>query len=212
VVRAVLLDPEARSADATAGKLREPVLRLTALLRGMGATSDSGKWLIGTTDDAGTQLGQTPMRSPSVFNFYRPGYVPPGTLSGGLGMTVPELQIAHETSVAGYANFLRGGIQSGFGQRGTNHQAPRNDVQIPLDAELALADQPQALVDRVTTRLLPAGTHDALKAEIRAAVESVALPALRADGGNLNQVNTAKRNRALLAVYLTAVSPEFLIQ
>ena len=79
MLRAVLMHPEARRSSATDGKVREPVLKLSAYLRAFGYTSDSGNWRVGNTDSAGSALGQTPMRSPSVFNFYRPGYVPAST-------------------------------------------------------------------------------------------------------------------------------------
>jgi uncharacterized protein (DUF1800 family) len=215
VVQAVLLDAEARDAAAAAdpafGKLREPVLRLTALLRAVGASSDSGQWLIGTTDDAGSQLGQSPLRSGSVFNFYRPGYVPPGTERGADGLTTPEFQITHETTVAGYAEYMRGGVAYGFGQHGADWTAKRRDVHLNLAAETALAEDPDALVERVTTRLLGARAS-ALQREIVAAVRSVSIPTLRPDGSNRASVDTARRNRALMAVYLTLVSPEFIVQ
>ena len=213
VIKAVLLDPEARTVgDAAGGKLREPVLRLTALLRAFSATSDTGKYMIRNTDDPGTALGQTPMRSPSVFNFYRPGYVPPGTEAGGLGLTVPEMQITHETTVAGYANYMRQGLTSGFGQRGVDWRAPRPDVQLKLDTQLALADKPADLVDDVCRRLLGGQANAALKADIQAAVESVAIPALKSDGSNQSSVDQARANRVKLAIYLASVSPEFLVQ
>lgn len=216
VVRAVLLDPEARdpavARDAAYGKLREPVLRLTALLRAFGATSDSGRWLVGSTDDAGTQLGQTPLRSPSVFNFYRPGYVPPNSELGAAGLAAPEMQITHETSVAGYANYMRSALQSGVGQNGPNFTAPRRDVQLDLAPEMALADRPAELVDRVLAKLAGAADTAALKPDVQAAVESIAIPALRADGSNQTQVDDAKRNRVRMAALLTLVSTEFLVQ
>jgi uncharacterized protein (DUF1800 family) len=212
VVKAVLLDPEARNVgDATSGKLREPVLRLTALLRAYGATSDSGKYLVGLTDDPGTQLGQTPLRSPSVFNFYRPGYVPPGTESGALGLTVPEMQITSETTVAGYANYVRSGVQNGFGLNGLDGKAARRDVQLVIDAELAVADKSADLVDRVTSRLLGGQAAADLKADMVAAVDSIAIPTLKADGSNQAAVDTAKKNRVWLALTLASVAPEFLV-
>lgn len=214
VVRAVLLDREARddSADPGHGKLREPVLRLTAVLRAFGATSDSGAWLIGATDDPGQALGQSPLRSPSVFNFYRPGYLAPGSESAAAQRTAPELQITHETTVAGYANYLRSGLQSGFGQNGPNWTASRRDVQLALTAEAALADRPAELVEHVAARLLGGAVNDAWRAEVLAAVESVALPLLRPDLSNQTQHDNARRNRARLAVFLAAVAPEFLLQ
>jgi uncharacterized protein (DUF1800 family) len=216
VVRAVLLDREARddgaAADPGHGKLREPVLRLTALLRAFGATSDSGAWLIGATDDAGNALGQSPLRSPSVFNFYRPGYLAPGSESAAAQRTAPELQITHETTVAGYANYLRSGLQSGFGQNGVNWTAPRRDVQLALTTEAALADRPAELVEHVANKLLGGAVNDGWRAEVLAAVESITLPLLKPDLSNQTQHDTARRNRARVAVFLAAVAPEFLLQ
>jgi uncharacterized protein (DUF1800 family) len=216
VVRAVLLDHEARddgaAADPGHGKLREPVLRLTALLRAFGATSDSGAWLIGATDDPGSALGQSPLRSPSVFNFYRPGYLAPGSESAAAQRTAPELQITHETTVAGYANYLRSGLQSGFGQNGVNWTAPRRDVQLALTTEAALADRPAELVEHVANKLLGGAVNDGWRTEVLAAVESITLPLLKPDLSNQSQHDTARRNRARLAVFLAAVAPEFLLQ
>ena len=79
VVKAILIDPEARtvSTSPSAGKVREPVLRLSHMLRAFNANSVSGRYTgIGLTDDPSNSLGQTPMYAPTVFNFFRPGYVP----------------------------------------------------------------------------------------------------------------------------------------
>ena len=213
VVRAILLDSEARRApDATqveAGRLREPVLRLARMLRAFGAQSVSGTWRIGNTDDPATSLGQTPWRSPSVFNFYRPGYVPPNTRAGALGLTVPEMQISHETSVAGYANHLRGVLQNGAVGDVAPGQTQR-DVQLPMDAERFRANQPAALVAWVDARLFGGAMPAALRAEIVAAVESVSLPAPTAT--NAATRDNALRNRLRLAIYLAMVSPEWLLQ
>jgi len=216
LLRAVLLDDEARksetAADPAFGKLREPVLRLTALLRAFGAKSDSGSYLIGATDDPGTQLGQTPLRAPSVFNFYRPGFVPPNSLMAAQGLAAPEMQITHETSIVGYANYLRSAVDRGFGQSGLDGKATRRDVQPDYTQALTLAPQPSALVDEVSQRMLGPQANAAFKRELQTAVESVAVPALKADGSNKAQVDTALRNRVLVAVLLSAVSPEFVVQ
>jgi len=216
VVRAVLLDAEARdpalAGDNRFGKLREPVLRLTAFLRAFDARSDSGKFLVGTTDDPGLQLGQSPLRSPSVFNFFRPGYVPPNTQAGSLNLSVPEMQITHETTVAGYANYMRSAVQNGVGFNGTKGNAARRDLQPDYGDELAVADQAAVLVHRVTGKLITGRVPAALKNEIEAAVRSIPIPALRSDGRNQRRIDDAKRNRMMLAVYLTLVSPEFIVQ
>lgn len=215
VVKAVLMHPEARRTSDTAGKLREPVLRLSAVLRAFGYRSDSGRYRVGITDNAGTQLGQTPMRSPSVFNFYRPGYVPPGTQAGAAGLAVPEMQITHETTVSGYVNYMRDALQFGVGQsNGTINGVAynRRDLQPDFSAELALADQPAQLIDRLDARLLAGTMPAALKAEIQGAIGSIAIPALNATGSNQAQIDAARRTRVNAAVLLTVVSPEFLVQ
>jgi uncharacterized protein (DUF1800 family) len=216
VVRAALLDTEARqpvlATDTRFGKLREPVLRLTAFLRAFGAQSDSGRFLVGFTDDPARQLGQSPLRSPSVFNFFRPGYVPPNTQAGGLNLAVPEMQITNETTVAGYANYMRSAVQSGVGLNGTDRSAARRDVQPDYREELAVADQSAVLVHRVTAKLITGPVPRALRNEIEAAVRSIPMPALRSDGRNQRRIDDAKLNRVRLAVYLTLVSPEFIVQ
>ncbi len=214
VVRAVLLDTEARDLarldDPAFGKLREPVLRLTAYLRAFDATSDSGRFLIGATDSVDTSLGQTAMRAPSVFNFYRPGFVPQGTRAGDQDLAVPEMQITHESSVVGYTNFMRGVVQNGVGLRGLDNSATRNDVQADLAPLLALADQPADLVNQVDERLTCGQMNAALKSAIQAAVSSVAIPA--ATGSNQAAIDTARGNRARIALTLALASPEFIVQ
>ncbi|MCW7539587.1 DUF1800 domain-containing protein [Aquabacterium sp. A7-Y] len=216
VVKAILLDPEARDARAAQtpgyGKLREPVLRLSAFLRAYGASSASGRFLVGMTDDPGRQLGQTPMRAPSVFNFYRPGYVPPNTGLARAGLVAPEMQITHETTVAGYANYMRDAVLHGVGQRGLDYQASANDIQPDYRAEMALADRPDALLDRVAERLLLGRMPASLRSEIRLAVSSIAIPQPHSNGSNAAAIESARRSRVHTAVYLTLLSPEFIVQ
>jgi uncharacterized protein (DUF1800 family) len=207
VVRAILLHPEARSAaTASSGKVREPVLRLAALLRAYGYRSDTGHWRVGNTDNPGSSLGQTPMRSPSVFNFYRPGYVAPGTQGAARGLAAPELQIAHETSAAGYVNYLRDVVAQGVGASNTIGGVTRRDIQADFTADIALATDPPALVDRVFARLLPHTTPSSeLRDDVLAGVRSIPIP-------TSGSTATATRNRVNAALLLVLVSPEFQVQ
>ena len=212
VVKAILMHPEARTMGDTSGKVREPVLRLSAYLRAWGHTSDTGNFRVGNTDNPGTALGQTPLRSPSVFNFYRPGYVAPGTASAQRSLVAPELQIAHETTAAGYVNYMRDNVASGVGAfNGTvgGVALNRRDLQADHTADLALAEDVPALVDRVLGKLTY-GDTSALRTEIVSAVGSIAIPALTAT--NQNTVNAAKRSRVNAAVLLVLASPEYQVQ
>ena len=215
VVKAVLLHPEARDAGASGGKVREPVLRLSATLRAFGARSDSGAFRVGNTDSAATQLGQTPLRAPSVFNFYRPGYVPPGTATAAAGLAAPELQLAQETAAAGYVNYMRDNISLGVGA--TNGTVGgvvlnRRDVRLDYSGELPLATQAVELVQRMNAKLMYGTMPEALKAEIEGAVGKIVVPTLTANASNQAQVDTARKNRVYTAAFLTVISPEFQVQ
>lgn len=190
-VRAVLFDPEA-TAPATgpgAGKLREPNLRLAAWMRAFGATSQSGNFRLGVLDN---QLTQTPMRAPSVFNFFRPGFVPPNSSIAAADLVAPEFQITHEISVAAYANFIQGAIQNGAGTG--------SDVRADYTAINAIADNADTLVAQVSLMLTGNAMSSATLASIRDAVNAIPMTA-----------TNARQNRAQLAIFLTMTSPEFLV-
>jgi uncharacterized protein (DUF1800 family) len=201
-IAAVLLDEEARdrtkTADPTFGKVREPVLRLAAWMRAFNVQSTSGSFLLGTTDDAATSLGQSAMRAGSVFNFYRPGYVPPNTAIAAANLVAPEFQIIHEVSVAGYANFMRTAVQSGVGSN-----SPR-DIRASYAAELALASDPAQLIDRIDLLL----TYGTLSAETRSAM----LEALNSVPISTSNPTTGRQNRVYLAALFALSAPEFLVQ
>ena len=226
VVRAILLHDEARNRsrmdDPGFGKLREPVLRLTALLRAYGVRSNNGKADLRGTDNPGTDLAQTPMNAPSVFNFYRPGYVPAGTTAGARGMVVPEMQIANETSMAGYVNFMTSGIVYGFGQWGViantngqqgrdlrlafNRSSPAADFNASPLRTLARNDVP-GLVEHINQRLFYGALSDALRAEIVDAVRGVP-----ANSTNASTLEDQLRQRIWMALTLAVASPEYIVQ
>ena len=215
VVKAVLMNPEARQMTTSSGKLREPVLKLSAFLRAFAFKSDTGDYRVGTTDEAAFTLGQSPMRSPSVFNFYRPGYVPPGTGAAKAGLAVPEMQLANETSTAGYVNYMLYNVIDGVGIFNTSVNGTtvnRRDLQPDYSAELALADNSSGLVDRLNNRLMYGSMPAALKSLISGTVDTFAIPALKADKSNQADVNNAKLDRVRAAIFLTLVSPEFQVQ
>ncbi len=67
-------------------------------------------WVLNATDTGSTySLGQTPMNSPTVFNFFFPSYKFPGILATA-GMTTPEFQLTSDTTAAWQMNFLEGGV------------------------------------------------------------------------------------------------------
>ncbi len=94
----------------------------------------------------------------------------------------PELQILHETSAAGYVNFMRDTIDWGVGWDLINS---RNDLFPDYSAYLALAEQPSALIDKVADKLLYETMPADLKTEIQTALDSIVIPAPDASGSNI---------------------------
>jgi hypothetical protein len=129
-----------------------------------------------------------------VFNFFRPGFVPPNTAIADQRLTAPEFQIVNETSVSGYVNFMTNVIRSGISG---------NVVATYADL-LTLVLEPERLLDRVDL-LMTAG-------QLTSATRTEILTALRATNVTETSTDAVKRNRVFTAVLLVMASPEFLIQ
>jgi uncharacterized protein (DUF1800 family) len=196
VIDAVLRDADAMTPANIArpaaawGKLREPVLRYTTFARNFGATFSGEIWRVGNLSDPATALGQSPLHSPSVFNFYRPGYVPPNTAIAREQLVAPEFQITTDTSLPGYVNFMQRQLT-----------APAGGLSLNYDAELALAGDAAALVARLDRRLTNGAMSAATRDEIVAAV--TALPSGTA-AQNLTRVRTA--------ILMTVACPAYIVQ
>ena len=200
VARALLLDAEARrtalgttgaASTSGSGKLREPMLRFSAWARAYNVSSPSNAWKVGDTTNPATALGQSPLRSPSVFNFFRPGYVPPNTGIAAASLVAPEFQITNESSVIGYLNFMKRAVAGGIA-----------DLTPDYSSLLPLADDAAALLAEINL-VLAAGAlpADTTLNDLAAAVQTMA----KGD-------DTARRNRINAALLLVLAAPEFIVQ
>lgn len=196
VVRAILLDTEARSAPtATAGKLREPVLRVTHWMRALGAKSASGEY---TLQWALEDQGQRALAAPSVFGYFRPGYIPSNTAFSSRSATAPEFQIINETTVASWINMAEAMAGSGLGWN-----VSANDVVANYQTQVSLANSTNLamLPDQLNLMLL----GGRMTPELRQQIVDI-----------MSQLDTASSDgalsRARAAVFLTLASPEFLFQ
>lgn len=212
VVKAILLHDEARRPAADLlpiyGKLREPILRMTHLMRAiphastnyttLAANGQMPFYRMDDTNDPTSGLGQTPMRAPSVFNFFRPGYTPPQTNLSNAGLVAPEMQITNETSVLSYANAVARYMDEGAGewQNGSGF-----DIKFDLSQWNTLADNPTNLVKAVAQSLLGKPLPTDVFNEAVATI--TALPP---------SPDRQRRVRIQAAVLLVAVSPSFIIQ
>jgi uncharacterized protein (DUF1800 family) len=213
---AILLDDEARNpanaASNTHGKLREPMVRFIQWGRSFGFQSTAGTWKLGSTSADSTQLGQSPMRAPSVFNFFRPGFVPPNTPLAASKTPAPEFQITNETSVAGYLNFMQTTIRNGFSVRaptlpdnGPDPATPLvNDMLASYTDELALVNDATALINHLNT-VLCAG-------RITAANATLMINALNANTITATSTDAQKRDRIANAIFMVMACSDYLIQ
>ena len=194
VVRALLLDDEARNASLAAstsyGKLREPMLRFIGWARAFSATSPSGAWAIGNTGDAAKGLAQSPLRSPSVFNFFRPGYVPPNSALGSAALVAPEFQLANESSVVGCINYLQRAVAGSIA-----------DITPDYSTLTPLADDAAALLAELNLVL---AANQLSTATITALVTAVqTMP---------SGTDATRRNRINAALVLVLAAPEYIVQ
>ena len=188
VFKAALLDSEARNSSlASAGRLREPMLRFAQWARTFNATATTGSWNIGNTSDAATALGQSPLRSPTVFNFFSPDYSPPGSALAASGAVAPETQLLDESTVAGYLNFMQRAISSGIG-----------DVSASYGTELTLATNVSALLARINLLMAANQIDTVTLGQIGAAVTSI-------DAGTA----AGKLARVQAAIFLVMASPAY---
>ncbi|HRE05414.1 MAG TPA: DUF1800 family protein [Opitutaceae bacterium] len=192
VVRAILTDYEARSPAAAAvpgyGKLKEPLLRYTALLRSFGATTPSGR---NNMINAYNSLYQAPQKSPSVFNFFEPGYVQPGTLAAA-GLVAPEFQITDDTTAILVPNFLGNLI---FTVANPNTVAGQSTFSLNLTTEQGLVGSTSALLDHLSLVMTGGQLSSATRNRI-----TTSLGALGAA--------TSALERAQTAILLIATSPD----
>ncbi len=212
---AILLHDEARGpqtlASNTFGKLREPMLRFVQWARTFGAQSAAGSWKIFELSNPATQLGQSPLRAPSVFNFFRPGYVPPNTTLTASGATAPEFQLVNETTVGAYLNFMQDVIQLGVRcpEPGVPQAAYNNhlyDVKATYSRELSLVTDATALV-RHLSLVLTAG-----QIAPNSANEQLMVTALNNTPVTASSSADLKLRRVWAAVLMIMACPQYLIQ
>jgi len=204
VWKAILLDDEARGdaslASTTHGKLREPMVRVYQWARSFAAQSRSGQWSYSPVGGPETWYGQRVLDSPSVFNYFRPGYVPPGTALAAAGATAPEFQIVNESSVSQWVNFI-----DNLNLSAGTTQFAGGDLFTHFSAEAALATDLPALVRRLNLLLAAGQISDATLQRI---VDILLLGGAASPGDS----GDTRRFRVVAAVTLVMSCAEYLVQ
>jgi uncharacterized protein (DUF1800 family) len=192
VIQAILLDTEARSVNVSAassyGHEREPVIRLANLYRAFNASAADGTLTGGNQTD---NFAQSVLYAPSVFNFFAPDYMPPGTLEQA-GLFSPEFYITTDSTVISSANKMRTAV---YNQPTGNNPG---GIGLDLSALSTLSSNPAALVDSLNYLLMAGEMSNSMRDIVVSTVSQI--PAANS------------LERAQTAVHLLVTSPEFVIQ
>ncbi|MDE2083365.1 MAG: DUF1800 domain-containing protein [Xanthomonadaceae bacterium] len=238
VVQAILLDPEARYGEfwnpTAFGKLREPLLVVTHFWRAMGARHECGQNVSASGNSAATNYANQPYRyagyssawatndnqygvgvdqasldAPTVFNFFKPSFMPPGEMTS-LGLVGPEFQISTDSIIANSSNTtenraynldISDTCSSGdtFGDVKINHA---QDAALAGIANGGLSDPATALIAEYNTRFMSGQMSPFMQQQLHNAVDVI-------DSTYGPDWKTQRIDRAL---YLISISPEYMIQ
>jgi len=206
VIRAILLDPEARDCyyvnDPWQGMLREPIVRYTQLCRAFNANNEDGLFR-NRMDDFYRATFQRPLASPSVFNFFQPDYQPIGPVADN-NLVGPEFQITNSVSITGYANLLHRWLVFNqevmeFRSIAGEDKTDERRIYLDLEEEIDMAENGQ--LAQVIERFNLVLAHGQLSETNRQLI--------------LHTVNAMEtvdpEDQLRLALFLIMVSPDYLI-
>ena len=196
VVSAILLHDEALNgyelAPNTFGKLKEPVLRISALWRAFKPDNIHRDF---NYSFAAGELNQAPLNANSVFNFFTPFFSQPGAIRSN-NLVSPEFEIHDETSIITITNRL---LANSLWAHNAKYESDEQRIAININRELEFGDDLNALLDHLDKVLLGGTMSNELRQE-----------ALRLM--NSRDYSWAASQRIVEAIFLIATSPEAAVQ
>lgn len=208
VVKAILMDAEARNCNSLPnpvnGRLKEPIIRYTQLLRGFDITNEEDAFIL-----PGFELleltQQNVLSSPTVFNFFQPDFQPNGPIAEA-NLVGPEYQILNSVTSIGYINlsiyWTLGEAPMLIEGLPSNGDEVTFNSELQLEDELALADNPIALVDRLNLILCHGQMTQRTHQIITKAVQQIVIPEGKEEQDHY---------RVLFGLYLTMISPDYVV-
>jgi uncharacterized protein (DUF1800 family) len=194
VVRAILLDPEARGnskVDPAYGRLREPAIFLTTLFRNLNC--NGGMWGI---PQRNRMLGQDVFSPPSVFSYYQPDF---RVVVNGQSILAPPAQILTTSTIIARLNllndFLFGTIQPGGDPNPVG--SPNTSVVFDFAPWDQRAANPDTLVDALNEALM----HNSMSTQMRTTVRDA-----------VAGISNNNRLRVQTAIYIIASSMQYQVQ
>ncbi len=202
VIRAILLDVEARSCDwfldESNGKMKEPVLRFSNFNRAIELDIPSGNyWVNGFSFLEDTE--QMTLAAPTVFNFYLPDHQPVGGLSDN-DMLAPEFNLHNTRTAIGYINQVNQWIVWGAPWWTWEDEIGEVTPGVVFEPYADMAMQPEEMINFLDIVFTHGQMTDDTRNIIRQAIEP-----LQWDEPDVYMY------KFMLAGYLTLISPDFVI-
>jgi uncharacterized protein (DUF1800 family) len=219
-VKAILTDPEAVTAGtaSTAGKLREPIMRLSNLWRAFSAIDANNMIQSPIALATQTDFVEASLLSPTVFNFFRPDYQRSGPLMAA-GLEVPEFQITNEFTLVQGVNDIEqiaynyidsaGHVCSGWD--GYSQTTNSSTVFLKTAALEADAGNPTALVNDLNLMLMAGQMSSAMQSALVTYVSQIPLTPMACFGSGTSG-GTGPAVRVIETVELIINSPQYAIQ
>ncbi|MEL7219010.1 MAG: DUF1800 family protein, partial [Pseudomonadota bacterium] len=186
------------------GKVREPILSFLHWARAFEvspADSSIEDLLVFGTQHPTRGLGQQAFAAPSVFNFYRPGFIPNGTEAGERGLTMPEMQLVDGALRSGYVNFMTTYVMGDSIQRSGENE---NNFTPNYSSVVALVEDTDGMIDHLDELLFYGRMSDTTRARMRQVNDNVAIRS--------GSAAADRKKRAELAVLIAVTAPEFSVQ
>jgi len=195
-IKALLMHSEARTGHLsnphTFGKTKEPLMRVTQLWRAFAPKAlhpdFNYAWV-------GQELRQSPLGSPSVFNFFSPDFSQPGRIRNS-GLISPEFEIIDETSTISMTSRLLSNSLWSHNYKVANDS---NRVAIDINREMSMEDDRDALLDHLDLLLLGGRMSAELRLEVNKLMDTRDYP-------------NAESQRIAEAIFLIISSPAAAIQ
>ena len=205
-VAAILLDREARdrrvARRAEYGRVRDPILRFAHLTRAF--RDDGGATFSGQPPDVGAMrwaqdpkvLGQRALHPPSVFGWYRPGYVSPGGWTAADGKVAPEMQLSTASNMTGYISWMNQTVE--------NNVWNTDFFDMDYSVLERYQNDPARLVLALNNRLTGGTMSEATRERIEAAVALVPEGSVSSWSGVPHRIS--------LSLLMTVTSPDYVVQ
>ncbi|MEP6808922.1 MAG: DUF1800 family protein [Chthoniobacterales bacterium] len=177
------------------------------LTRSGGLKFEESRYNVNYSD---SDLLQTPLNAPTVFNYFFPDYKYPGSLAAN-NVTTPEFQLTTDTNVVTLTNTISSAILSSGNTNGlTGYRGGDSRITMDLSPYMTPGQTSDAAIPALVDKLGDLLTGGQLSAPTRSAI--IAFTANTTNFPYTTPTSTQMRDRVRAVVHLILASPEYAIQ